>query len=70
MNRSKIQYEDLGNTQTDVLLEVPHHELEDYIRETRSIMDNARMVHDRLRAIRMEKIRRECIRKQDNGGNR
>ncbi len=69
MNRNKIQYENLGDTQTDILLEIPHRELEDYIRETRSIMDNAQMVHDRLRAIRMEKIRRECIRNLENGGN-
>ncbi len=69
MERNRIQYEDLSGTKADVLLDVTHGELEDYIRETRSIMDNAQMVHDRLRAIRMEKIRRECIRNHDEGGD-
>ena len=69
MDTSRIQYEELADTNADVLLEIAHGELEDYIRETRSIMDNAQMVHDRLRAIRMEKIRRECIRNQGTGGD-
>jgi len=61
MDERTIHADDLSAMQTDVLLELPHHELEDYLRETRSTMDNAQMIHDRLRAVRMEKIRRECI---------
>lgn len=61
MDERTIHADDLSAMQTDVLLELPHHELEDYLREARSTMDNAQMIHDRLRAVRMEKIRRECI---------
>ncbi len=68
MERNRIQYEELADTNADVLLDITHGELEDYIRETRSIMENAQMVHDRLRAIRMEKIRRECVHNQKIGG--
>ena len=61
MNERSIHYEDLPCIQSDVLLELPHHQIEDYIREARAMIDNAQMLHDRLRAVRMEKIRRECI---------
>ena len=59
-NERTIHPDDLTATQTDVLLSLPHYELEDYLREARCTMDNAQMIHDRLRAVRMEKIRREC----------
>lgn len=61
MNEKRIHYQDVSNTAADVLLELPYDELEDYLRDARSILDNAQMVHDRLRAVRMEKIRQECI---------
>lgn len=69
MNEKRIHYQDVSATAADVLLELPHNELEDYIREARSILDNAQMVHDRLRAVRIEKIRQECMqRKTARGG--
>ena len=61
MIEKTIHYKDVPSTHPDVLLALPHHELEEYIREARSIQDNAQMVHDRLRAVRMEKVRREAI---------
>ena len=60
MNERTIHYDDLPCIQADVLLALPHHQIEDYIREARAIMDRAQLIDDRLRAIRMEKIRREC----------
>lgn len=63
-----IHPEDLAAMQTDVLLGLPHYELEEYLREARCTMDNAQMIHDRLRAVRMEKIRRECILRRETEG--
>ena len=68
-NERSIHAEDLPNTQADVLMGLPHYELESYIREARSTMDNAQMIYDRLRAIRMEKIRRECVRCDEEPSN-
>lgn len=65
-NERSIHSDDIDSIQTDVLLDLPHYELEDYLREARSTMDNAQMIHDRLRAVRMEKIRRECIGTSDS----
>ncbi|WP_309385696.1 hypothetical protein [Cerasicoccus frondis] len=62
-----IHYEDLPDTQVDVLIALPHYELESYLRETRAIIDNAQMIHDRLRSVRMEKIRRDCARRAKAG---
>lgn len=67
-DEERIQYEDIPTTEVDVLLSLPHPELEAYIRETRSIIDNAQLVHDRLRSVRMEKIRRECAARAFKGG--
>lgn len=69
MNERHIHYQDVSATSADVLLELPHNELEDYIREARSILDNAQMVHDRLRAVRIEKIRQECMRRKTDRGD-
>lgn len=55
-----IDYDDLEAAQTDVLIVLPYEELENYIRESRAMIDNSQMLNDRLRAVRMEKIRREC----------
>lgn len=68
MNERRIHYQDVSATSADVLLELPHEELEDYIREARSILDNAQMVHDRLRAVRIEKIRQECMQRMSEKG--
>jgi hypothetical protein len=66
MNEQSIHYDDLPCIQPDVLLELRHDEIESYIRESRAIIDNATMVYDRLRAVRLEKLRRECI---ENGAS-
>lgn len=60
MNERTIHYDDLPGIQSDVLLALPHSEIEIYIREARVLIDNAQLIHDRMRAVRMEKIRREC----------
>jgi len=59
--------EDIPATRTDVLLDLPHAELEAYIREARATMDNAQLLHDRLRAVRLEKIRREAAKEGSHG---
>lgn len=68
MNQSTIHYDDLPHMHTDVLLDLPHEELESHIREARSMIDNATMVYDRLRATRMEKIRKECMQRKSARG--
>ena len=67
LDNSMIHTDDLIGIQTDILMDLSQEELEDYIRESRCTIDNAQMVLDRLRAVRMEKIRRECISSEDVG---
>lgn len=61
MDEQIFHEDDFAQSETDVLLKLPHHEIENYIREARCTIDNAQMIYDRLRAIRMEKIRLDCI---------
>ena len=63
-----IHYDDLPCADVDVLIALPHAELEAHIRDTRAFMDNAQMIHDRLRSVRMEKIRRDCAARSKAGG--
>ena len=66
-----LHTDDLHAIQTDVLLALPHTELETHLREARSTIDNAQLIHDRLRAVRIEKIRQQCIHrmlKESNDG--
>lgn len=67
LDNTMIHTDDLIGIQTDILMDLSHEELEDYIRESRCTIDNAQMVLDRLRAVRMEKIRRECILAEETG---
>jgi len=55
-----IHYDDLPDIETEVLIELPLGELEAYLLEAQCTINNAQMTHDRLRAVRMEKIRRAC----------
>lgn len=55
-----IHFDDLPDIQTDVLIELPLGELEAYLLEAQCAINNAQMIHDRLRAVRMEAIRRAC----------
>lgn len=68
-DKRTIHYDDLPATAASVLIALPHTELESYIHEARAVLDNAQLVLDRLRAIRMEKIRQKCAMNRNEGGD-